>query len=351
MELSSEILFFLSTLGWFNGIILGMYFTIFYSGKTLPIALFGFMLLALSVRVAKSALWWFYPDLPLIVIQLGLAACLFAAILLYYYVKATNDDLKKIPRTWIITLTGYGVTSLVLLFFFSSKEYLTYWRHYIVPAIYYHWFIVIILTGFELRGRFVALFKKDLSLKPNDRWLLVVYGGNFIIALGYGLSFFGFSKVSYITGPIIFSLILYLNTLILLYRKKPAELFQAERPKYVNKKIAADAASMMIAQLERLITETDIYKRPDLKLNDLATSLNISPHQLSQLFNDNLGKPFNTYINDYRIKKACEVISQNGNLKLEAVGYEVGFNSKSAFFAAFKKTTGITPKSFKERLA
>lgn len=307
------------------------------------------MLLALSVRVAKSVLWWFNPDLPLFVIQLGLVACLFIGPLLYYYVRASIMGLKQMPLPWKATLVFYTLVSLVLLLFFTERQYLPYWRYYIVPVIYFQWFIYIILTGFQIKEKIKAVVSRTNRLKPNDKWLLAVYAGSFMIALGYAFSYFGVLHISYITGPVSFSLILYLNTLILLYRKKTTDLFQSEPEKYVNKKIDPQEASLQIQQLEQLMVESQIYTNSDLKLTDLAATLNVSSHQLSQLLNDNLGKTFNAYINEYRIKRACEIILNDNNLKLEAVGYEVGFNSKSSFFTAFKKITGNTPKLFKEQ--
>jgi AraC-like DNA-binding protein len=349
MNLSNELLFFFSTLGWFNGFLLGIYFLVVYKSNTLSRIMFGLMLLALGVRVAKSVLWWFIPDLPLIVIQLGLVACFFIGPLLYYYVRASVAGLKEMPVQWKVTLAFYIFISLVLLLFFSGREYLIYWRNYIIPAIYFQWFIYIIFSGFQIKEKIKSVFDKTTRLKPNDKWLLAVYTGSFMISLGYGLSFLGVPHIAYITGPVSFSLILYLNTLILFYRKKTTDLFQSEPEKYANKKIDPQAASLQIQQLEQLMSESQLYTNPDLKLNDLAATLNISPHQLSQLLNDNLGKTFNAYINAYRIKKACEIISTDSNLKLEAIGYEVGFNSKSSFFTAFKKITGTTPKLFKEQ--
>ena len=143
-------------------------------------------------------------------------------------------------------------------------------------------------------------------------------------------------------------MLLYLNSLILLYRKRTDELFQSEPEKYANKKLDDQLASDSLTKLDDLMLSQEVYANPDLKLNDLAALLNLSGHQLSQLLNERLGKNFNTYINEYRIRRACEIIRQDRNLKLEAVGYEVGFNSKSAFFSAFKKYTGKTPNLFKQ---
>ncbi len=81
----------------------------------------------------------------------------------------------------------------------------------------------------------------------------------------------------------------------------------------------------------------ELYKNPNLKLGDLASRMNMSAHQLSQLLNDNLGKSFSTYINEYRIDEACEKIENGSYFKIEEIGYEVGFNSKSTFSPLSRK--------------
>jgi AraC-like DNA-binding protein len=350
MNVSRELLFFISTLGWFNGFLLAIYFLFFYKNRTTSAIMFGLMLLALSIRVAKSVLWWFNPTMPVIVVLVGLVACMFIGPLLYYYVKASVLGLRHTPKKWKITLAAYVILGLLLLVFFSTKPYRFYWANYIIPCIFAQWFIYVLFAGYTLKDLFAKAIAKGKKLKPNDKWVLAIYLGNFMIAASYALAFPGIKVVSYITGSIAFSIILYLNVLILIYRKKTDDLFQSEPEKYANKKIDTSEATILVKQLEKLMAETSAYTKADLKLNDLATQLQISGHQLSQLLNDNLGKNFTSYINDYRIRKACEIIMTTNNLKLEAVGYEVGFNSKSTFFAAFKKFTGTTPKLYKEQL-
>jgi len=45
------------------------------------------------------------------------------------------------------------------------------------------------------------------------------------------------------------------------------------------------------------------------------------------------------------------MLSQHTNLAIESVGYEVGFNSKSTFFATFKKIKGTTPSAYQQSIA
>lgn len=119
--------------------------------------------------------------------------------------------------------------------------------------------------------------------------------------------------------------------------------------KYGSKKLSESEATVIQSRLEKLMTEKSLFKNPDLKLGDLASELMIPQHQLSQLLNDNLGKGFTGFVNEYRIKEACKLLLAGDNPKIEAIGFEVGFNSRSTFFAAFKKLKGTTPSLFQQQ--
>lgn len=78
-----------------------------------------------------------------------------------------------------------------------------------------------------------------------------------------------------------------------------------EAGRYSNKKISEEQADSFSSRLERLMHTEELYKNPNLKLNDLASRMNISAHQLSQLLNDNLGKVFlSTSMNTESMKLA-----------------------------------------------
>ncbi|MNL68388.1 DNA-binding transcriptional regulator AraC [compost metagenome] len=96
--------------------------------------------------------------------------------------------------------------------------------------------------------------------------------------------------------------------------------------------------------------ENSLYKNANLSVSELAKTISIPSHQLSQLLNDQLQKNFTSYVNEYRIHEACRMIAEGHQFSLEAIGYEVGFNSKSTFYTAFKKINSVTPLTYKEDL-
>jgi len=93
----------------------------------------------------------------------------------------------------------------------------------------------------------------------------------------------------------------------------------------------------------------ELYKNANLKSSDVAKKVGLTTHQFSQLLNDNLGKNFALFVNEYRIDAAKSMLQNTPNLTLEAIGYECGFNSKSTFFTTFKKLAGTTPSQFKKQ--
>ncbi|MEM9897287.1 MAG: helix-turn-helix domain-containing protein, partial [Bacteroidota bacterium] len=117
---------------------------------------------------------------------------------------------------------------------------------------------------------------------------------------------------------------------------------------YGNRQIDTEEALRLIQRLDDLMKTESLYKNPNIKLPEIAKRLHVLPHKLSQLINENLDKNFALFLNEYRIAMAKNMILQNENLKLESIGYECGFNSKSTFYATFKKLTGTTPSRFKD---
>ncbi|WP_246048556.1 helix-turn-helix domain-containing protein [Leptospira sarikeiensis] len=107
-------------------------------------------------------------------------------------------------------------------------------------------------------------------------------------------------------------------------------------------------------RIEKLLEEEKIYRTEELSISVFASSLNeegekITPEQISEFVNTTYEKNFNQFINEYRIKEACELLISNPNLSVLTVALSVGFNSKSSFHPAFKSFTGMSPTEYREK--
>ncbi|GAB3501647.1 helix-turn-helix domain-containing protein [Emticicia fontis] len=348
MNLRQDILFFFSGLGAFNGLLLAAYFLFFKKTKTFTGFLLGLLLLCLSVRVGKSIFLVFKPDLAKIYLQIGLSACFFIGPTLFYLIKSIREHIVEVPKYWKLNFAIHLVIIISVGVTLPYQDYPQLWGPYFIKIIYLQWFLYTLATGIKIKQVFAKLFNRQEKLNLPEQFQLLLFSGNTIIFLSYFLSLLNIQQGFYITGPLSFSFILYISILFLLKKEKMDTYVFTTQDKYANKKIGKELANPLIQKLEQILQEQELYKDANLKLNDLSKKINISGHQLSQLLNDNLGKSFSTYINEYRINEACKMIIEQPNLTLEAIGYEVGFNSKSTFYTTFKKLKQTTPMIYKE---
>jgi len=348
MDIGHQILFFVSALGAFNGIILSLYLFLVKKRRSITAIFLYILLLSLSIRIGKSVFLYFNPSLPKVYLQIGLSACLLIGPSLYYFFKSALTKVTHIPDSW---KWSWGIQVGILVLGGILVPYQIYpeiWNNVIVYIIYVQWLIYVVATGFLLKSVLKTFFTNTSGLNDTEKFWVMLFLGNSIIYLAFLLSLAQVIYGMYISGPVLFSLMLYL----LIFFNLPGAKFENTEmvAKPEKRKIAETDALVWIEKLENVILDKALYKDPNLKLSDLAKTINISVHQLSQLLNDNLGKSFSTYINEYRIREACKLISTNGHLTFEAIGYEVGYNSKSTFYAAFRKIKETTPALYKESI-
>jgi len=93
-----------------------------------------------------------------------------------------------------------------------------------------------------------------------------------------------------------------------------------------------------------------LWLDPTLNLAGLARHCDLPPKTLSTVLNQHLEKPFNTWVNEYRIAAFKDKVSENRELTIAGLAYDCGFNSLPTFQRAFKSLTGITPSEYQKRL-
>ena len=345
MDFQTQILFLLSMLGGINGLLLSIYFAFFTKRKHPSNYFLAALLFVLSIRIIKSAFFYFNPDMSQLFIQVGLSACLLIGPFFYLYTVSVTQEKSKVTAKWYYHIIPYVILISVAWVIIPYREYRHLWVPYLIRIIYLQWLTYLIISGLLFKTTFQQLFSKTKKLNDFQVFHLSIYVGILIIWIAYFTS----NYTSYIVGALSFSFLFYLLLLLWFFKKNKNSVFFEKEVKYGNKKIEDEEAKFIAIGLERLMTEKQLYKNPDLKLSDVAQELHILPHRLSQFLNDNIGKGFSHYLNEYRIRAVEEMLLSNDLLTLEAIGSECGFNSNSTFYAAFKKIKGITPAKFKSQ--
>jgi AraC-like DNA-binding protein len=102
-------------------------------------------------------------------------------------------------------------------------------------------------------------------------------------------------------------------------------------------------------RLEGIMQSQQLFLRSDLTLPKLAQTVGCSVNHLSQVINSGFGMSFFDYLNRHRIDYAKELLATSDRVSgaILNIAFAVGFNSNSAFYAAFKKRVGQTPAQYR----
>ena len=107
--------------------------------------------------------------------------------------------------------------------------------------------------------------------------------------------------------------------------------------------------SAVIRKLNTALRDHHLYRNPQLSLADLSRFVNISGRAISNTINQELGKNFFQFINEYRVEEVKERLKdpKQAHQKILSLAFDAGFHSKASFNRVFKAYTGQTPQSYK----
>jgi AraC-like DNA-binding protein len=124
---------------------------------------------------------------------------------------------------------------------------------------------------------------------------------------------------------------------------------EAERKRYRKSIIEGIDPQIVIGRLQAVMAQKRLFADEEISLAQVAGEVDITPHQLSHIINERLNINFNAFINQYRIDEAQKLLVRDPEKSVIAVAYEVGFNSKSSFYDAFSRYTGVTPQVYRKK--
>jgi len=298
------------------------------------------------------------------------------SLCMLYYVSFWTNYVSVLP-SFIALAQGLTYAMGPLLYFYirsSKKKVYFNWYHFIPLALFVFvfvgwswypksWWTPIISGQLAVQTVHIAVYtllifhyirthkgfsNGELKLYQWRRKLLWAF-------LGYSLSFAAYSILVW-TGALKVEydyMISVMSTFFIYFIGyhgfQRQEVFkQYENGRYVNSGLTSTASMAVLVSLRSYMTQEKPFLESSLRLQDLAARLHLSQHYISQAINDQDGKNFADFINEYRIEEAKKLLSESDQKKIIHVAYDTGFNNKASFNNAFKRFTGMSPSEFRE---
>jgi AraC-like DNA-binding protein len=127
----------------------------------------------------------------------------------------------------------------------------------------------------------------------------------------------------------------------------PEEPDETSEEKYARSALTEAHAQQLASRITSAMEKDALYLDPNLSLQKLSRHAGALPNQVSQTLNEQIGSTFFDYIARHRIEAAKPMIRE-GRASTLTVSLDVGFNSRSTFYKAFKRETGMTPKAYRD---
>jgi len=312
-----------------------MAITLLILDRKLSNRLLAFLLFLLAVRVGKSVLQLYLkPDMSYATSVAGVMAMACIGPVLLMLVKSLFS-------------TGFRIT---------LRQYIHFAPVVILPALLFSGWKFLSLVYYTITFQVVVyaawswldLLKNRETYRADDlkwRWALMLVSAVSILTATFILQVIVYEPVIYTTNVIVAALLFYGLSLWAIRR---AKLFLAEpsaKPENVT------LLNELGERIQLLFDREHIYTDSALTVSALAARLKVPAYLASKAINHHFSKTFSELVLRHRLNRAAQLLRapDSGLYTIEAIAFESGFSTLSAFYAAFKRCYHTTPAQFRTR--
>jgi len=369
-DITLDIISLINLFGFFLGILFVLIILRFKKGKSQHKKILAALIFSLCTIILTSFLWtsdgyYLYPHLfkilPLFYLVIG--------PLLYLYIKSlTKEEFKLNPRyflhfiPFVLNIIFYlpyylkpAEDKLLYIESFFSSQTLNIQAYEFMLFRLVH-LLIYLLIGFRLIYRYHRDVKNVYSSYQETKlsWmtiLVVVFTTVFVNYLLYFLVRFWGENIF---NDVCKWLSIWETMLIIFLSYKSLtqpDVIQIDPKNNKSKqiKLSLDETNTYLQTIKKHMKKNKPYLDSFLTIRELSTQISLPYWTISQIINEHLGKNFFEFVNEYRIEEAKKLIRDSGDEKnMVEIAYSSGFNSKSAFNAAFKRMTQQTPSQYKK---
>ncbi|MBO6524013.1 MAG: helix-turn-helix transcriptional regulator [Balneolaceae bacterium] len=310
-------------------------FVLLRLSKKLANLLLVFLLFLLSIRIGTCIGGLLYPSLEFLSAYFGAITMSAIGPLFYLYQTSLwNSSYKPTARDYYHFIPS--VFTLGLFYFVHINLALVL---YIISLIVMTIYVVLGIKKF---------FVSSKTVQPENhkrKWALYFNLGIVVLSIIFISQLFFLDPHAYILVVVGSAFISYALSI---WSVKYVRLFMHEpKKKIYSKKNVKELGE----KIEEALETDALFADPQLTVSKLARHLNTRSYLVSRAINQYYKKSFPEVLNELRIKRAEQLLSDRNknHYTIEAIAYESGFNTLSAFYSGFKKVNLKTPLQFRKQ--
>lgn len=181
--------------------------------------------------------------------------------------------------------------------------------------------------------------QKKIIINSQRRFIISLIVGIIIISTLFFILFKQFRKIRKAHRK--------LSGYVMDIRRKDKEIAELKKKRDQQLEVVHDTIK---TKLVDLFENQEIYLRKNLTLSKTARMLQTNTAYISAIINRDYQCTFNQFVNNFRIEKACNLLSNRemDHYSIEGIADLAGFNSKTVFNKCFKESTGVIPSTFRK---
>lgn len=295
--------------------------------------LLALLLLLLSIRIGKSVAGFLFPGAVYGLSAAGATAMAAVGPVLLFLIYS------------LFSTRSFGWPSYLHFLPAFAVGVISPWTHWEFLSPAYQLITLQILI--YIIAAFYYVIRNRETYKADDlkwQWARNLLIGISFLWITFLLQVTVFFPIVYLMNVLVAAVVFYSLSLWSMMRSK---IFLADSK---TKPEATDVYQQIGKRIEQLLEAEELFVDANLNVTRLAEKLKSPPYLVSKAINAYFKKSFSELLMQYRIKKSERLLlSPEGKAyTIEAVAYESGFNTLSAFYSAFKKAHKKTPAQFRD---
>lgn len=305
---------------------LASYFLLIKKEHRLKDIILGLLFIAIAFRIAKSIFYYALPEISSVGIGLGFLgfACIGPLALTYFSIDHHNKPRLK-PRSLLHLV--FPIAGFIMIVINRDFGYDLYLLANVSLVVY------------------LGLIAKQFIFKSNkavlSKWYKTLFYALMAMSVILIYQLLGETINSYAIGIGMASLVLYFLF-----------FYALQSPMVIKKTNSKALQKSLLLKITSAIEDDKIYMQPAITLAQFAEAIDTPSYLVSKAIKSIYNKSFPEVINGFRIKSITEKLTQpeHANEKIEDLAYDVGFNTASAFYNAFKKETSMSPRAYQKAI-